>query len=249
MAAFREHFGTIKHMAWSPTGPRIASISEENKVRIWDSYSGQTGSVYPGGPGNGSNQVRVLDWSRNGRFLAVAGNGHISIWDTSTGELFKRLKHRFHEYRSLSWSPDGTRIAAAYNNKVLIWLPGQGKKISVHHYKAQVNSVAWSPDGLYLACGGYDYLVHIWNVHSAHLQTVYTGHNQPISSLSWSPDSRRVVSGSFAPNINIFDAMSGAEITTYYAHTGMALAVAWSPDGGSILSGGSDRRVCVWPAP
>ncbi|HET8845222.1 MAG TPA: WD40 repeat domain-containing protein, partial [Ktedonobacteraceae bacterium] len=249
VSAYRDHPGQIKYMSWSPTGSRIASISEENKVRIWDSQNGQTLSVYPGNPGSGNNFVRVLDWSRDGRLLAVGGRGHISVWDTSRNEVVSRLKHRFHEYSSLSWSPDGTCIAAAYGTKVLIWQPGQGKKVSIYHYKAQVNSVAWSPNGSYLACAGYDQLVHIWNMRNASLQIVYSGHNHPVCCLSWSPDSRRIVSGGFAANLNIWDSMNGATIVSHYAHAGMILAAAWSPDGKSILSGGSDRKVCVWRAP
>jgi len=37
----------IKHMAWSPADMRIASVSDENKLRVWDAMSSETLFVYP----------------------------------------------------------------------------------------------------------------------------------------------------------------------------------------------------------
>lgn len=251
ICSYREHIGQIRHMAWSPTAMRIASISEENKVRIWDASNGKTLSLYAGDSGFSRKAVYTLNWSHDGRFLAVAGNGYIHVWDTDQGELTARLGRRFNEYISLAWSPDGTSVAAAYDNKTLIWQPGANKRsnVRIYHYPARVNVVAWSPDGLYLATGGYDRTVNIWNMRDDKLVGANHNHIQSISALSWSPDSRRIVSGSFAANLNIWDALTGIGILSYYAHMGSVMAVAWSPDGRSILSGGSDRRVCIWRAP
>jgi serine/threonine protein kinase len=249
IASYRDHIGAIKHMAWSPTNMRIASVSEENKVRIWDASTGKALCIYSGDPGFSRELVSVLAWSRDGRYLAVAGRGHIHVWDTDENELIVKVKHRFREYRSISWSPEGSAIAAAYGNNVMVWHLRKKKRESFYHYHAPVNVVTWSPDGRYLASGGHDRAVHVWDVLDRRLAVVYASHASPICGLSWSPDSRRIASSGFAANINIWDAISGWGIISYYAHAGMALAVAWSPDGRSILSGGSDRRVCIWRAP
>jgi eukaryotic-like serine/threonine-protein kinase len=249
IASYREHVGTIRHMAWSPSGMRIASISEENKIRIWDASTGKAIGVYPANPGFEGGNARVLSWSHDGHLLAVAGKGYIHIWDVDKGEVIARLKRRLNKCTSLSWAPNGASLAAAYDNKVLVWQPANGKKVSIYHYHAQINVVAWSPDGTYLASGGYDQAVHVWDVLHQRLIVVYPSHAQPVCAISWSPDSRRIASGAFAANVNVWDALTGWGITSYYAHTGMALAVAWSPDGNAILTGGSDRRVCIWRAP
>lgn len=252
LCSYREHVGLIGHMAWSPTAMLIASLSEENKVRVWDAGTGKTLATYPGDPKPGVSQniVQWLAWSLDGQALAVAGSRCIYIWDTIEGKISTRLRNRsFSGYRALCWSPDGKCLAAAQGNTVTVYRLGVKPKAVYYRYSAPVNAVAWSPDGIYLAAGGCDRTVHIWDVRNDRFIGFYNDHIKPISALAWAPDSRRIASGSLGPNVNVWDALTGSGIVSYNAHAGDVLTLAWSPDGRSILSGGSDCRVCVWRAP
>ena len=253
LSSYREHRGEIKHMAWSPVDERIASISAENKVRIWESSTGKTISVYPGDPDRhwGENMAQILAWSSDGRYLAVAGNKYIYIWDTVEHRTTMRLRGGiFYGSRALCWSPDGNHLAAAYGRVLLIHHLMSRPKISRYHYDAAIMAAAWSPDGTYLASGGYDRVIHVWNMQNDGLVGIYWSHGWPITALAWAPDSRRIVSASLAAGINVWDALNGWGILSYHAQSGgQVLALAWSPDGRSILSGGSDCKICVWHAP
>ena len=250
VCSYREHTGEIRHMAWSPTDIRIASISDENNVRIWHASNGKTISVYPGDPGFKRSVARVLAWSSDGRLLAVGGSKYLHIWDTDAGKLLTKLRTGFSTAcRSLAWAPDARIFAAALGNKVMVCVLNARPHSIYYRYNQPINVVAWSPDSQYLACGGYDHAVHVWNVRADVFVGAYREHAQPITAISWSPDSRRIASASLSDHINIWDALTGGTITSYHAHTGSVLAVAWSPDGQSILSGGSDRTVRIWNAP
>ncbi len=250
VCSYREHTGEIKHMAWSPTDMRIASVSEENNVRIWNASNGKTISIYPGDPGFRRNTARVLAWSSDGRLLAVGGNKYLHIWDTNADKMLIRLWCGFAaSCKSLTWAPDARVLAVALGSKVMVCVLNARPGTTYYRYKQPISVVAWSLDGKYLACGGHDRAVHVWNMRTDKFVGVYRNHTHPITTLSWSPDSRRIVSGSLSDHINIWDALTGIDIATYNAHAGSVLTVAWSPDGHSILSGGSDRRVCIWKAP
>lgn len=249
ISSYRDHVGPIKHMVWSSSRMRIASISEENKIRIWDANTGKVISIYVTDPGIGRGFTNALSWSRDGRYLAAVGRGYIHIWDTDRSELTASVKHRLHDYTCVSWSSDGLTLAAGYGSKVAIWQLMTGKRVGLYHYRAPVNIVAWSPNGRYLASGGYDQTIQVWDISRQSLVVTYHNHIQPICAISWSPDSQRIASSSFASQVNVWDVLTGQEIISYQAHAGMTLAVSWSPDGNSILSGGSDRRVCIWRAP
>ena len=252
LCSYREHLGLIKHMAWSPIDSRIASISEENKIRIWDCNTGKTLTSYPGDPNPGFNPniVRLLAWSTGGRYLAVAGSKFISIWDTDENRMIVQLRNKSQAgCRNLCWSPDGKNLALAQSKSVLICRLEERGKTLHYRYSAPVNAVAWSPNGIYLASGGDDRMVHVWDIRTNKLIGTYKNHLASISALAWSPDNTRLVSGSLSPNVNVWDILSGQDIATYHAHVGDILTVAWSPDGRAILSGGSDCRVYVWHAP
>jgi len=247
ICSYQEHRGNIRQMVWSPLGTRIASVSEENKIRIWDAQDGKAIFTYPGI----SPLTRTLAWSHDGRFLAAAGGAHIAIWDTDQSMIVEKLSRSRADFTSLSWAPDGKSLAVTSDNRVLVWKLDAPKRLKVrmYHYTTRVNVVAWSPNGIYLASGGNDHAIHVWDITNERLVGAYRYHLQSVTTLSWAPDSRRIVSGGFSEYINIWDAITGWHITSYYAHAGMAMALAWSPNGQAILSGGSDRRVCVWRAP
>ncbi len=251
-ASYREHLGLLKHMAWSPVDMRIASVSEENKVRVWDGASGKTISIYPGDPKPwlSQNIAQVLAWSPDGRYLAVGGSLYIDIWDTNEHRTTARLRNKISSStRAVCWSPDGQSLAAVQGNAVLIHRLKARPKTSHYRYGVPMLAVAWSPNGDYLASGGYDQAVHVWGVRNDRLVIIYQGHIRPVSAIAWSPDSRRIASGALAAPINVWDALTGWGVVSYPGHAGDVLALAWSPDGRSILSGGSDCKGCVWRAP
>ncbi|HVU69595.1 MAG TPA: serine/threonine-protein kinase [Ktedonobacteraceae bacterium] len=253
LCSYREHLGLIKHMAWSPLDPRIASVSEENKIRIWDGNTGKTIHIYPGDPHGTSfnpNLVQWLSWSSGGRYLATGGSKSTIIWDTDEGNPIVQLRNKYAlGCRSLCWSPDGKSLAVAQGKSATVYRLEEHGQTLHYRYNARVNAVAWSPNGTYLATGGEDRLIHIWNVIDNRLLGIYRGHNGPVNALAWSPDNMRIVSGGMAPGVHVWDVFTGKDIATYHAHVGHILSVAWSPDGRSILSGGSDCRVYVWHAP
>lgn len=250
LCSYREHLGLIKHMAWSPGDSRIASISEENKICIWDGNTGKMLHSYPGdtSPGFSPNIVQVLAWSPGGRYLAVGGSKFTTIWDTDVHKMIIQLRNK-QRASSLCWSPDGKRLAVAQAWSVLIYRLEERGKTLYYHYHAPIHVVAWSPNSSYLASGGEDRKIYIQDTRTHQLIYSYTHHYQPISALAWSPDGQRIASGSLASNVNVWDATTGQDIISYQGHTGNILAISWSPNGQSILSGGSDCRVCVWQAP
>jgi WD40 repeat protein len=59
-----------------------------------------------------------------------------------------------------------------------------------------VSALAWSPDGKWLASGGDDHMVHVWNAANGAAIGHFPGHSEPISFLAWSPDSTHLASSS-----------------------------------------------------
>ncbi len=108
-----------------------------------------------------------------------------------------------------------------------------------------VQAIAWSPDGKYLATGGRDKLIHIWDTTTGNKIFTYAKHSTYVYGLAWSPDGRRIISTSFAA-VHIWDALTGENVVVYHDHSLWVYTVAWSSDGRYVATGGAEGEVHFW---
>ena len=111
---------------------------------------------------------------------------------------------------------------------------------------ARVLAVAYSPDGRYLASGGCDCKVHVWNANNSSEIITYQGHTEWVDTVAWSPDGRYIASAGADMTVRVWEALSGKLISIYRGHTNIVTSVAWSPDGKYIASSSYDKTVQVW---
>jgi len=110
-------------------------------------------------------------------------------------------------------------------------------------------SVAVAPDGGWLASGGWDGTVRIWDVATRRERVVLVGHNGPVSAVAVAPDSSWLASGGADGTVRIWDVATEREQAVLTGHTGRVFAVAVAPDGSWLVSGGFDMTVRIWEAP
>ena len=114
------------------------------------------------------------------------------------------------------------------------------KTLTGHRYYG-VFSVCWSPDGKYIASGGGDQTVRIWDVPAGkQIREIYA-HESPVSSpvsVCWSPDGKYIASGGFNDEtVGIRDVQTGKLLRIIKTNEKIC-SVAWSPDGKYIAIGG-----------
>ncbi|MFN9674579.1 MAG: protein kinase domain-containing protein, partial [Microcystis sp.] len=109
-----------------------------------------------------------------------------------------------------------------------------------------VYSVVYSPDGRYLASGGSDNTIKIWEVATGRELRTLTGHSDFFRSVVYSPDGRYLASGSFDKTIKIWEVATGREVRTLTGHSGWVNSVVYSPDGCYLASGSWDKTIKIW---
>jgi WD40 repeat protein len=154
--------GAPRLLAYSVDGRRLASVSGEPAVQLWEPASGRrVGSLKTG---RGS-QINAIAWSPSGSRLATAmADGTIAILDGDTGRSSPAMAGHRGAASSVAWSPDARRIASSgQDGTVRVWDVATLQEVLVlRGHAGPVWCVAWSPDGRRLASAGADQSLRVW---------------------------------------------------------------------------------------
>jgi len=239
------HTNWVQSVAFSLDGQRLASGSEDQTVKIWDSVTGKELFSLKGHDG----PVTSVAFSPDGQRLASASSDRmVKIWDSATGKELFALKGHTDLVTSVAFSPDGQRLASAsWDKTVKIWDSASGKELfTLKGHAAGVTSVAFSPDGQRLASGSLDKTVKIWNSASGKELFTLKGHAAGVTSVAFSPDGQRLASGSWDQTMKIWDSAASKELFSLKGHSDVVTSVAFSPDGQRLASGSGDSTVKIW---
>jgi hypothetical protein len=109
-----------------------------------------------------------------------------------------------------------------------------------------VNSIAISYDGKFLAYGGGDNAVRLWDIETGKLLQTLEEHSDPVSLVMFSPDGEFIVSGSNDNTIILWDRKSGKPTQTFDWNSDCVNSTTFSPDGRFIAYGGEDNNIYLW---
>jgi len=114
----------------------------------------------------------------------------------------------------VSISANGEYIATGCNGKAQIFDVQTGEKtVTLQHNSAReglcyIRSVRFSPDGQYLATGGEDRLIHIYDIPNNKINLL-TGHEGDIYTLDFTGDGTLLASGSADNTVRVWDIKKG----------------------------------------
>ncbi len=88
------HDDAVVHVAFSPDGKTVASVSHDRTLRTWDAATGKRILTVEGHRG----RLYGMAWAPDGKRIATAGHDKtIRVWDAATGfEITSYYGHEKH---------------------------------------------------------------------------------------------------------------------------------------------------------
>ncbi len=232
---------------WSPDGLTIAVSSKTlNKVTLWDVASGRELYSLLGGFNNES--LVLADWSPSGDRFITRGNGGVKVYDSASGQLLLNLTTPgVSIYRGI-WSPDGAYLLTSGidDGTARVWDANSGKEVLAISNMVFASASDWSATSEFLAVGGSDGLIHIWEPGKARQIRVLSGTRPRITTVLFSPSGDRLLAVGDNNLVNIYD-LTEASITKNFSIDNISGPV-WSPSGEQIALGLDHTKVKIWDA-
>jgi len=237
------HRDSVKGVAFSPDGKRLASIGDDLTLRLWNIEGGEP--EHP--PLRLASEGRALAWSADGTFLAAAfRDGRIGIYDAETWT--ERASWQAHEQqaRDLAIHPDNRQIVSGGREGALkVWNRDGSLVREMTIHRTLVEGVAYSPDGSLIASCERSGLVVIHDAASGEERQQHTVAGMRAFSIAFSTDGTLVTIGGSAGRVVRWNLKDGST-RTLHEQSGDVRSVAFSPRGGHFVSGASDGTVVLW---
>jgi len=195
--------------------------------------------------------ISSIDFSPDGKLLAVAGFHEVLLYETQKDALEARLIGLSERIQSLRFSPDGKWLAVAGGNparfgEVQIWDAAKRKlTVSAPISYDTLYGVSWSPDSKLIAFGCPDNTVRAIEASSGKQVVQMGSHSDWPMSTTFSTKGDHIVSGGRDMSVKLTEVaeqrfVDNVTSITPGALKGGVLSVITHPEFDHIVTGGSD---------
>ena len=257
---FRELAPAVNDVDFSPDGRCVASGTGDllpnqdgvaGAVVVRDAETGKEIFARRGLPGG----VRALEFSADGRGIAVGYARQIAVWDLDTGkERFNKTGPGLFPIENLAFSPDGRRIVASYGSfnqggvglaQIVDASNGAQVGETIPGHENGVWGVAYSPDGRQVALTSAD-LVEVWDLATRKPVLSLRGHSGFVYAVAFSADGKYLASGGMDKSVKLWDRSTGREVRSLTGHEGSVRELEFSHDSEQIASASEDKSIKLW---
>ncbi len=193
--------------------------------------------------------VAAMTWRADGRELAVACYGGVSLWSLDARALSRRLEWKG-SLISAAWSPDGKVIACGSQDcTVHFWRVRSGRDSEMSGYPLKPGALAWDARSSLLATSGA-LEVTVWRFDGRGPEgtepLVLKGHQAQVSAVAFHPHKAALASGGHDASVLVWEPRRGLKPLRYAFASDVVSRVAWSPDGASLVAGDASGSVTCW---
>lgn len=157
---------SVSALTFSPDGRTLVACYTDGRLFLWDSRTGRPRHILSF-PSHGQS-YRSLDFSPNGRLLALSDRRALYLLEMASGQRFRELPLGGAWVDSSAFAPDNRTLAvgdAGSSAAIHLWdLPTEKEIGILSGHLNSIYTLVFSPDGSFLLSGGADYTVLSWDV-------------------------------------------------------------------------------------
>lgn len=243
VGSFKAQDGVIERLALSGDGRLIVTAGNDRVLKIWFREThAQAGSIYmDDGP------ITSLD-VRNNRALTTHSDGSVNIWDLETQRRLYRFKRNDASIWSGAFVGSQDHFATAGHDWVVsLWETSTDAtpvRVLQGHSNA-VQALAVDRSGTWLASGGADKSVKLWNLETGEIRATYRNQSDYVSALAVTDDGAIIAAGTLDGAVRLWSKSTRRPLRSFNAHRARITALTFSPNGELLASAAEDGSVRV----
>jgi WD40 repeat protein len=237
------HTSKVLGVSFSPDGTRLLSASSDGTVRQWAVATGREAEPpYD----RHSGEVTVAVYSPDARWVASAGTDRtVRMWEATGRRDVAVLHGHTGAVNAVAFVPSGrglasvssrTRLGSAPDDTIRGWEVDPRATLPVlRGHTSYVYPVAFSPDGHWIASGGWDNTLRLWDARTGEAACAPLDNGDLVKTLAFSPDGSRLVSAR-QDRLQVWEVATGRRLEEIQAPAPNILAVAFRPDGARLAA-------------
>jgi len=265
------HFGKIYALHWGPDSNAIVTASQDGKLIIWSSHSGNKQLAIT----LNSAWVMTCAFSQTYDFIASGGlDNTVSIFKTSnhnaqagpnggrfrSKDLYRELEKHDGYLSCARFIDDGELMSASGDGTCILWdVESRSAKSIFMDHTGDVMSIDLNKENKNLFCSGsVDATAKVWDMRSGDRCIAnFAGHKSDINTVRWFTDSHCLVTGSDDGTVRLFDMRSYRQLNEYADPENRSLhsqdaagvtSVDVSASGSYVFAAYDNGQVYMWSA-
>ncbi len=238
------HKAPALSLALSPDGALLASVTDENLVRIWDAASGRLVSTLPHGQ---ERPVSKCVFSPNGRSVLLVTGVDCHVWDVAGEARLAELHGHTESVADAAFDRQGARIVTAgHDYTARLWDAADGRQLrALCGHENWLVRASFSQDGRRVVTTTWEHMTRLWDA-SVTLQLAAFRHDHVVQQVALSPDGQRVAVAAHEPAARVWDIEGARQVGSFPLGGGGVRAVAFCPAGTRLVVAGFDTSVRIF---
>lgn len=248
----------------------VLSVALGSEVYLWNGETAETSLLMSAE--QDENTISSISWMNSGNCLAIGfHSGVIELWDTVKGMEIRKMYGHNNRVSTLAWN--GYMISSGGKDTKIINHDVRSRNHLIScltSHRQEVCQLKFNNDGSYLASGGNDNTMFIWDVKKMgnKLQSIFfdnesekiirpyqtmTAHCAAVKAMGWCPWMRNVIAtggGTRDKTIKFYNCDSGHVMQSINSGS-QVCALLWNKRERELISshGYNKNQICVWNYP